>query len=222
MASDGGDCLWHSDGDTTPCPRQGLWHHTQDCLPQKIRALRKPNSMGEALHPTGKPHGLCLGHLTAQTIPTRWGRPHLAGKGQTGTQSKERGFEDPGCTPCLHHRSEEQQQLLGVERNFFKQVPSQGNAWRCSTARSAERQAALGWLCPSTSCWCSHHSPPPSSQGTMAYSLPNVIGEALQGHIVQGQMAQAPKLREALWKPASTSEQTTINAMQKASPQLLP
>lgn len=36
---------------------------------------------------------------------------------------------------------------------------------------------------------------------TGEYSLPNVIGEALQGHIIQGQVAQAAKLREALWKP---------------------
>lgn len=55
-------------------------------------------------------------------------------------------------------------------------------------------------------------SPPqPSSPlwGTGAYSLPNVTGEALQGHIIQSQMAQAPKLCEALWKPVKAWQNKT-------------
>lgn len=40
--------------------------------------------------------------------------------------------------------------------------------------------------------------------GAGLYSLPNVSGEALQGHIIQGQVAQAPELGEALRKPVRT------------------
>lgn len=36
------------------------------------------------------------------------------------------------------------------------------------------------------------------------HSLPNVRGEALQGHIIQGQVPQAPQLGEALRKPVRT------------------
>lgn len=80
------------------------------------------------------------------------------------------------------------------------------------TVRSVQWQAVPGTARsspPSPACVALHERgvPTPTLLPAVragAYSLPNVIGEALQGHIIQGQMAQAPKLREALWKPVKT------------------
>lgn len=38
------------------------------------------------------------------------------------------------------------------------------------------------------------------------HSLPDITGEALQGHIIQGQVAQTPQLGEALRKPTDEAD----------------
>lgn len=86
-----------------------MWFHTQDCLPKTIKSLtsRKSDPTVRALHSIGKAR-LALPWPSASSrnhfnIPDS---PHLFGNGQRGTRGiwKARGFEKPGCTPCLCHR----------------------------------------------------------------------------------------------------------------------
>lgn len=77
------------------------------------------------------------------------------------------------------------------------------------TAQSAPGQSCT-WLVPpgtATVLIPPARGPHPSllpAARTGPYSLPNVSGEALQGHIIQGQVAQASELGEALRKPVRT------------------
>lgn len=61
--------------------------------------------------------------------------------------------------------------------------------------------------------------PSPPFRGAEPHSLPDVVGETLQGYIIQGQVAQAAQLRETFRKPANT-EQNTVSAAHKPSAEL--